>query len=66
MNASGSPFAGIQQLIDCLHSNLIEVQSLAAETLSHVITFRMAYKTIRRNGGIKKLVREFSTILVHG
>lgn len=47
---------GIQQLIDCLHSNLIEVQSLAAETLSHVITFRMAYKTIRRNGGIKKLV----------
>lgn len=47
---------GIQQLIDCLHSNLIEVQSLAAETLSHVITFRMAYKTMRRNGGIKKLV----------
>lgn len=47
---------GIQQLIDCLHSSLIEVQSLAAETLSHVITFRMAYKTIRRNGGIKKLV----------
>lgn len=47
---------GIQQLIDCLQSILLEVQSLAAETLSHMITFRLAYNAFRKNGGIKKLV----------
>lgn len=47
---------GIQQLIDCLQSNLKEIQSLAAETLSHMITFRLAYNAVRRGGGIKKLV----------
>ncbi|XP_068751694.1 armadillo repeat-containing protein gudu-like isoform X2 [Montipora capricornis] len=47
---------GIQQLIDCLQSILLEVKSLAAETLSHMITFRLAYNAFRKNGGIKKLV----------
>ena len=36
-----------------------EVQSLAAETLSHVVTFRLAYSAFRRGGGIKHLVRNF-------
>lgn len=47
---------GIQQLIDCLQNNLKEVQSLAAETLSHIVTFRLAYNAVRRGGGIKQLV----------
>jgi len=33
-----------------------EVQSLAAETLSHLVTFRLAYSSFRRGGGIKHLV----------
>ncbi|KAJ7380424.1 Armadillo repeat-containing protein 4 [Desmophyllum pertusum] len=47
---------GIQQLSDCLQHDLKEVQSLAAETLSHVVTFRLAYSAMRRGGGIKHLV----------
>lgn len=50
---------GIQQLIDCLQNNLKEVQSLAAEILSRMMTFRLAYNAVRRGGGIKKLVRKF-------
>lgn len=53
-------FKGIQQLIDCLQSNVKEIQSLAAETLSHMITFRLAYNAVRRGGGIKNLVRTFT------
>lgn len=47
---------GIQQLIDCLRQDSKEIQSLAAETLSHVVTFRLAYRAIRRCRGIKHLV----------
>ncbi|KAL9958999.1 hypothetical protein ACROYT_G036080 [Oculina patagonica] len=47
---------GIQQLIDCLQHNMKEIQSLAAETLSHLVTFRLAYSAVRRGGGIKHLV----------
>lgn len=47
---------GIQQLIDCLRQDSKEIQSLAAETLSHVVTFRLAYRAIRRGRGIKHLV----------
>lgn len=49
---------GIQQLIDCLQSHVKEIQALAAETLSQIITFRLAYNAVRREGGIKRLVRK--------
>ena len=48
---------GIQQLINCLQSHVKEIQALAAETLSQIITFRLAYNAVRREGGIKRLVR---------
>lgn len=47
---------GIQQLIECLQHKMKEIQSLAAETLSHLVTFRLAYSAFRRAGGIKHLV----------
>jgi len=47
----------MQQLIDCLQNKMKEVQSLAAETLSHLVTFSLAYSSFRRGGGIKHLVR---------
>ena len=53
------PVTGIQQLIECLQHKMREVQSLAAETLSHLVTFRLAYSAVRRAGGIKHLVRNF-------
>ena len=49
---------GIKQLIDCLQSHVKEIQALAAETLSQIITFRLAYNAVRREGGIKRLVRK--------
>ena len=59
-----SPVPGIQQLIECLQHKMKEVQSLAAETLSHLVTFRLAHSTFRRGGGIKHLVRNVIKVTV--
>ncbi|XP_031572722.1 armadillo repeat-containing protein 4-like [Actinia tenebrosa] len=48
---------GIQQLIKCLNNKSIEIQSLAAGTISNFVSFRKAYNAIKKYNGIPRLVK---------
>ncbi|KAG7273626.1 hypothetical protein CRUP_017348 [Coryphaenoides rupestris] len=47
---------GLRTMVAILHSPSAELRGLAAETVAHVARFRRARRTVRRHGGIKRLV----------
>lgn len=47
---------GLQRIMKILDSPVKDLRALAAETIANVARFRRARRTVRRYGGIKKLV----------
>jgi hypothetical protein len=50
-------------MVKILQSTDKQLKCLAAETIAHVAKFRRARRTVRKYGGITKLVRIISLIL---
>ena len=48
---------GLQTMVEILQSKNKELKALAAETIANVAKFKRARRTVRQQGGIKKLVR---------
>lgn len=48
---------GLETMVKILQSTDKQLKCLAAETIAHVAKFRRARRTVRKYGGITKLVR---------
>ena len=57
--------AGLQTMVKLLLGYNEELKCLAAETIAHVAKFRRARRTVRQYGGIRKLVSERNSFLLH-
>ena len=55
------PLSGLPILVQILRCHNRELKCLAAETIANVAKFRRARRIVRQNGGIKKLVRWFTS-----
>ncbi len=53
---------GLQTMVKILQSQNKELKCLAAETIANVAKFRRARRTVRKYGGIRKLVCIFVVV----